>query len=335
MRKLGPYKLLLAFGLSVVFTTATVAASDDLDIKNQVELLLAGELPIDEVDDPRVWQMLIGGDIIGNGGGVVEVRFHQVYRTLPQLLRSCLILPQCQLSRDQKALLLEILNVAKDNLDLPYKLIFLDSRSAPRFFDQAPERVVRSARTGFRPELPVFINRDHLYLAGLPAMETPNILALLIHELGHQTGLLSHSELDELGGLVGQFFANGIYHVDRLFDGLTMEWQVVNFTQPEQWPELWWSWGEHSQFLSQGLRNAAKCNDSHHRPIGGQLSNLYWKRDSNNRDVRVVRMGAWLKVFCQDENSVVWDEEHDLQIDIYVTSERVGSRDYEAKFRFR
>ncbi|MCB0386200.1 MAG: hypothetical protein KDD43_12475, partial [Bdellovibrionales bacterium] len=223
------------------------AAPRDLDPKDQAELLLSGQLPIDEVDDPRVWELLVGGDIIGNGGGIVEVRFHQIYRTLPQLLRSCLVLPQCQLSREQKILLLEILEVAKVNVDLTYKLIFLDANKAPGFFDTAPERVVRSARTGFRSQIPVFINRDHLYRLGLPALETPHILALLIHELGHQTGLLSHSELDNLGGLVSQFFANGNHHIDRVFDGFHMEWQVVNFTQPEQWRELWWSWGDHSQ----------------------------------------------------------------------------------------
>lgn len=325
-------RLILLFSWGVVGLSQGFAETREGDPQEKARLLMAGQLEIDAIKDPRVWEYLVGGDIIGNGGGIAEIRLHQIFERLPRLLRGCLTLTQCELATSERAKLAAIVQVAKDNRDLPYRLIFVSGKEYPLFFSSPDLKVIRTAKTGFTSRLPIFVNRDHLYRHGVPSLETDEMLSLLVHELGHQVGIREHNKLDQLGGRVSQFVMNGSSHINRRFDGWLMEWQVVSFLQPTNWAEMWWSWGEQAYSLTPGLRQSAKCDDPDRFAVGGRVTNIHWQRDTIERESRVARLGAWLKLFCEDSSGLIWDEDKDLQIEIHLQGTKWEARISDVKF---
>lgn len=320
--------MIRVFLFSLIFTllgsgtfSAWAATPLPATTAEQARGLMEGELSIDQIKGHRLWEYLLGGDIIGNGGGLSEIRLHQIYQRLPRLLNSCLRSNQCPLTDREREWLATIVNVAKANRDLPYKLIFVSGQEFPHFFATKPDGAPRTARTGFKPLLPVFVNRDHLYDQGRPSQQTGELMALLIHELGHQAGFRGHTELDHLGSYVADYVMNGNLVANRSVAGKQLEWQVMNYNQGTQWPEMWWAWGEQSYSLTSGLRRHSKCSNSDLYPIGAEVTNLHWVRDPGTHKGESARMGAWLKLYCEDSSTMIWEEHYDLQIYIPSLSE--------------
>ena len=277
------------------------------------EVLRTGNLEL--VSDPRVWELLSGGDLIGNGGGVVENNFQYALMSLPSFLRECLSNSKCLISDSERNLVKDIMNVALFNRAVPYRLIFLSAKDHPNFFTDAGEFIVRTAKTGFEMGMPVFINRDHLYRDGEPAMSKEEIISLLIHELGHQTGVRSHSHLDELGGKIRFFLSKSHYEIEQYIGVGSATLGFFNFRSPNIRSEVYFSFEGLQVDVKPFISNALSCPGPDRYPVGYSLSNPHWKRSFvNENGERIIPFGSWIKVHCMQMNTVIWPESHDLEV---------------------
>ena len=109
------------FSLSII-AEGTSSRHDRVDITPELsrteleevkELFLRGELSIEDIQNPAVWEFLYGGDIIGNGGGIVESNFNFIYQNISQYIREYLVTNRKVMGMNDYVTLASIANLAK------------------------------------------------------------------------------------------------------------------------------------------------------------------------------------------------------------------------------
>ncbi|MBL7669710.1 MAG: hypothetical protein JNM39_04435 [Bdellovibrionaceae bacterium] len=154
-----------------------------------------------------------GGDLAGNGGGIVEQNFQFVHVNLPRILTICLNSTQC-VSNEEAKVLSKILQSFPNELKTKPGLVFESGAANPtRFIVHGQPRV---AVTGDRVGDPIYLNLDILYgLTSAGKVEVAGVgtaIAILIHELAHHQGKYQSQEderfLDLLGAKVRAYLAS-------------------------------------------------------------------------------------------------------------------------------
>lgn len=245
-----------------------------------------------------------GGVVVGNGAGIVENNFQMVYLSLESILDNCLNMKNCPIQDDEKLNLIKIKIITKKNTEMNNRLVFVSEKSNPGFFTTGEAEINRIAKTALTPDSPIYINSDLLYEAGKPVLTVKSITALLVHELGHQAGLLDHRELDILGAKVAIFSDT---HTD--FYGYQIEndplhrnivFSVTNFDYPVKSIMMMFNWkNEFSLNLSAALIESTSCKYDSESFEGVQLTNGHYSFDKNNR----LLFEGWVKIFCYESFS--------------------------------
>ncbi len=287
-------------------------------VKQEAEDLLNGNLSVDEVSTSVVWDIIQGGDIIGNGTGIIEVRFFESFYALPSLVSRCVDSSYCPLSKADKVMLLSISEVLKVNLQQKHQLLFLSGKVYPRFFVDSDQIGPRTAKTGFRKGLPIFLNRDHFYKNGSPNIQIKEAIAILIHELGHQTGERSHTKLDALGTRFANWATEKSYFLQRKIENDYAEFSVMNPETPNRWPLAWISWKSESQSITAKLKENAQCKDRTREPVGASLSNLHWKREFLSPELNRISASAWVTLYCLGDDTLIYEEDHSIDLDFTI-----------------
>lgn len=154
--------------------------------------------------------------------------------------------PYLKVSKEERVILKEIAKVARSGRDNRDVLIFLSGKRYPGFFQDVSDPQVRVAKTIFEPAAPIFINLDQVYDSSTsqPSVDYPSSLAILIHELGHQVGVRSHSSLDDLGSKFRSYISSDSDEVSRIVgeDHLTLS--VLNLQLPRQRALMTLSFGD-------------------------------------------------------------------------------------------
>ena len=316
-------KSLLIFCVCTSFFFSEISsANQDPLIERQVRQLLDSELAVDDISDTRVWDMIQGGDIIGNGTGIAEIRFFESYYSLPSLLKRCLESTYCPLSQADKDILKIISEVLTENLKKRHQLLFISGKVYPRFFIDSDQIGPRTAKTGFKKGLPIFLNRDHFYKNGTPSIQIKEAIAILVHELGHQTGERSHTKLDGIGTRFATWATGKSYFIQTKVQERLAEFSVINPENPNKWPIAWISWDFYSVNLNKSIKDGAHCKDVSREPIGATLSNLHWRRESITPKETRISASAWVTLFCLGEDTLIYEEEHAVDIDLSIYIEK-------------
>lgn len=293
-------------------------SSQKLPLDQETKELLDGNRTVDEVSSEAVWDLIQGGDIIGNGTGITEVRFFESYYALPALVKRCLESSLCPISYSDRAILQSITEVLKVNLRQRHQLLFLSGSAYPRFFVDSDQIGPRTAKTGFRMGLPIFLNRDHFYKNGAPNIQTKEAIAILIHELGHQTGERSHTLLDGIGTKFATWATGKSYFLQRKIEDDFAEFSVMNSETPNRWPLTWISWRGNSISFTAKLKEDAKCKDQSREAVGASLSNLHWRREFLGTELKRISASAWVTLYCLGEDSLIYEEDHSIDVDYTI-----------------
>ncbi|MDD0851860.1 hypothetical protein HBN50_02080 [Halobacteriovorax sp. GB3] len=166
-----------------------------LDPMKRIGLNLAFQKEIYQLEE--VMAKSGDGDVVGNGGGIVEMMFHSAYNNLPYLLEVCIQQENCNISKQEKEILKEMSEVIEININKSDKFAFIDEKYSG-FFYEGPSNTPRVARTGFTDEFPIYVNIAQLYNM-LDLVNMNYITALIVHEVGHQIGIEDHDFLHHLG----------------------------------------------------------------------------------------------------------------------------------------
>jgi len=157
----------------------------------------------------------------------------------------------------------------------------LDS-ARPAFFETGLGEAHRVAQTGFIPRVPIYFNTDQFYNAnGTPALDLPVLTSILIHELGHQAGIVEHAYLDQLGPRIRNWLMNRTFELGYQYPNSSLKILSINYANQNSTPDLYFVDDMGSNSLVIVLAPVARCADPMEILIGWSLINLHWDSQLN------------------------------------------------------
>src|SRR5690606_26902362 len=102
------------------------------------------------------------GDIVGNGGGLVEQNFQFAYDKAAEFIDQCIKKSSCGVSEDDLEILNEIKLTIISNWGSKDRLKFIPHTFSDFFHDEK-DYEIRIAKTGFDPSFPILINLSLAY----------------------------------------------------------------------------------------------------------------------------------------------------------------------------
>jgi hypothetical protein len=272
-----------------------------------------------------------GGGLVHDGAGVVEQDFIYAYESIPQSVASCFQNPRCagELPADAIQALKDISSLVSRNILTTHPLHFVSAKASPGFFDLSVTEPNRIAMTELRPNAQIFINTDLLYTAdGIPAVDFGKATAILIHEVGHQTGRQDHAFLDFIGSKVRENLASNIsFHTAQLVAGkndLTI--QIVDFNLVAISSSVYYSSGDKKLPLNGVILQSITCPGSLNTPVGFELSNGHWEHATYLTTSEIqTRFKAWSRFSCLDSHGVLTSHSADIEVKFILSPPDGGS----------
>lgn len=241
------------------------------------------------------------GDIVGNGSGFHENQAEFFYQSLAKNIVSALGQHAVLLSDEERKVLRDILNILLEQRDQA-KIIFLNESDVPGFFyDPMKEGSPRIAKTGFDSSYPIYVNRD---MVEKQFNHSPlTWVSLLVHELGHQTGVSSHSFLDRLGSKVRLVLSLGEESIVYPIIGTTgIQVMAINHYVSDGLPDLIVLYNGQAKGIGSWDVESLNGVCGNNRFDGFHLINMHWK-DRSKFDMgmkMMIPMGAWAHVRCHN-----------------------------------
>lgn len=258
------------------------------------------------------------GDIVGNGGGLVEQNFQHAYDKAADLIDHCSVYKNCDIDDDDLAILEEIKLTIISNWGNKERLKFVPSQFED-FFNDEGDYETRIAKTGFDPSFPILINLNLAYRNESFAYDFGAMIAIVIHEVGHQIGIIDHGYLDFLGQIIrretiarqdnfGIKIGNGKFNIAVLNSGL------YSLSKPG----LYVSYNDKSIPLIKKVSHEINC------PINSELSGFYienghFSKPNVIRHRILLQFESWLTYFCESkETKAVRRFERDMNMEFYL-----------------
>ncbi len=189
---------------------------------------------------------------------------------------------------------------------MEFLIIPLRERDQPGFFDTAYGQAHRIAKTGLTPDTPIYFNTDLLYKSGQPALDFQAITALLIHELGHQTGNPNHAALDSLGSKVRLPLDSPIKPLTYQDRNLDITITAINYITNSGRADLYINDGHALKSLSKYVIAAAQCpGGPSNIPLGWKIENAHWENVPSREEGAKISLPfeAWINIQCIDMNA--------------------------------
>ena len=263
-----------------------------------------------EREAAQVMARLGSGDIVGNGGGLLEQNFTSAYYSIQTAIQNCLDRYECGLDENEELLLKEINSIYIEKIDQERPLIFVSEKNADGFFFTEDDQSSRVAKTGFSKESPIFIN---LNIAESIIDDTPAMIAILIHELGHQVGIANHSLLDQLGAKVRNQWSSNWTILRFIMDDYNLDVRLFSSELNYINSKLSYSFRGEVRSLNNGIFNRIECLEEE-SIYGFSLSNGHWKRPIQNNWRTKIGIDYWINIYCQTLNGDIRTIQKDLSI---------------------
>ncbi|AUN98409.1 hypothetical protein C0V70_09890 [Bacteriovorax stolpii] len=239
-----------------------------------------------------------GGTVVGNGAGIVESNFQQGYLSLSKIIANCEAAQNCGLDLEEKNILKDIHEVLTKNLQNKNRLVFLSEKANPGFFTTGASESYRIAKTMLVPNSPIYINTDMLYdKDGNPTLNFNGIVRILVHELGHQTGIEGHSTLDILGAKIATYAEEHTsyfrYNVEETRESVFFS--VANYSYPIKTTLVMFNWkNSSSRDLSYAIIANSECPYDSESYAGIEVLNGHYSFDRRGQ----LSFNAWVKLSC-------------------------------------
>lgn len=237
-----------------------------------------------------------GPDIVGNGTGRIEQLTYFHYRNLDKTISFCLNSNRCSLKPEERTILLSVRDIILATRTEQNRLIFLSEDKFQEILNPELDMAIRIAKTDFTTHSPIYFNINELYK--IPENDlSSQLVAILIHELGHQTGERSHSKLDVLANKVSLVFELTKTEIQQ--DVLNAAFKLAVFSNRGiyDFPELILQYREQT-FTAPSFIDQLKCDEGTEL-VGTQLSNIHWEKVDYIDESFVLRAKVWSESFCE------------------------------------
>lgn len=253
------------------------------------------------------------GGIVGNGAGLVEQNIQYAMVALGKTLEHCIANPTlCRLDDSDVSLLVEINQIQKQIYTNPGKIVVQSEKANPGFFTTGVSEEHRIAKTELYANAVIYLNSDLFYTAeGVPRLDFAAITAILVHELGHQTGETNHARLDVLGAKLRDVVAQKSVSYTYTFpvEGFTstIDVNIINYGLPVAMADLYISWdGNASVKLTNKILKNLSCGNNG-TPVGYEVSNGHFFLTAKAEEYsyeQLIGFSAWISTFCLYEQSL-------------------------------
>ncbi len=261
-----------------------------------------------------------GGDIIGNGGGLGEMNFVYALSNLADFITDT-VKNENMNGRDADNLL-KIAALSRREARKKDKLIFISAQKNPEIFSTHAHEEARLAVTGSSATAPIFVNLDMLYkkiFDMTEVMALPEMISILVHELGHQVGIEDHAYLDYLGARVRRMVSRDINRISRPL-GEKTKFEFLSFSYWSQnFPKLQLAIEGNLKDFSADLAPLMKCSDGK-RPVSMRMSNQHLAAPVGFNGNWVVPFRAWIELACFSNGNVII-EHKTLVLDTVISEE--------------
>jgi len=297
----------LLSALIFIFIQSLVIASDyRITIPDEVikQLNISDELKA----------MLSSGDIVGNGGGVGEQNFRYVYHKLPAYIKKCTNSNLCPIGKKYQTMLQDMIPLINNNLKNKDALIFLSEKRYQGFFKNDNDPEERIAKTAFLKGSPIFINLDLVYQDVIkPHLSLHEMAGILIHELGHQLGELSHSTLDELSAQFRSVITDLLIEDSTNILGNLLEIDIYNSKDDSQKSLIELRMNNRLLNVGKKLDTLLTCVNG--TVFGYRITNTHWERPFyNSNSEMIVNHKGWIDYLCMDNHGVLWSYNKDITL---------------------
>lgn len=250
------------------------------------------------------------GDIVGNGGGLIEQNFILAYFSVQTAIENCLATALCYKSLHDKRILKELNTLFINKLNQKNTLIFLKNSDTDNFFNGELDASERLAKTGFSKDHPIFINIDE---ASDIKNNIPAMISILIHELGHQLGITGHNYLGLLSAKVRNNWEESWTESSIEIGERTLTAKLFSTQSNFINAKLSYEFEGSAKNLNSKIFEVLKCNAGE-TLYGFYLSNQHWNRPVSTRKNYSVNMELWLDIYCQDTYGAIWTNQKDLSV---------------------
>lgn len=263
------------------------------------------------------WRASGGGTVVGNGAGLVESNFQFAYLSLKKILPHCYQKNTCDLVQEEKEIIIKMNEIVVENANKKDRLVFLSEKANPGFFTTGVDEKYRIAKTFLNSQAPIYINTDLLYKDnGTPALSFQDILRILIHELGHQTGVKEHSGLDILGAKIATYSEEHTnYYQYKIADNQKLIFTVTNIETPVKSSIVIFNWINLGSIdLSDIITEGSECSYDSESFAGLEVINGHYSIGPKG----VVNFEAWINVSCHESFSgeiFVYKRDLSVQLD--------------------
>lgn len=266
-----------------------------------------------------------GADIVGNGGGAVEQASLYIYRSLDRYISQCLNSKDCYQDTERRDVLKKIREVVLKNREEKNRLVFLSGENFEKYMQDELDPEIRVAKTGFSDEFPIFINLTEAHNYPKDAIYS-SMVALLVHEIGHQVGVASHSFLDDLALSVRAMMEANTKELT--FDVLGGQFIFTLFASSNQY--------DFAQYVLEynddkyevpSLMTAYKCTNGD-KLVGANLDNIYWEKGRTVNYHYILSLNGWGEFACERKNKTVYFEQVNVRLTWDFTLERLPGEKY-------
>lgn len=235
------------------------------------------------------------GDVVGNGGGLIESQTSYYLNNLDKMITNSIEQSPELFTKTERLTLDYILNVIKLS-NFKNKVIFIDDKDFFFDFDDFQER---AAKTGFSYKYPIFINRNFIY-ENISNDLSP-MITLLVHELGHQAGIKSHSTLDRLGSKVRQVFMAETQRLGVEVTGKPLTVTHSRFISAGAWPDLTLKYNDKLTSVPKISYEVIKSKCGSNYPINYEFNNLHWAtRPIVTESLVYLILEGWVDFKCSN-----------------------------------
>lgn len=239
-----------------------------------------------------------GADIVGNGAGRIEIMANYYLRQLDQTISDCLNSKTCHITKADRFVLKEIRNISLESRVQNKKLIFLNGIDFENIFNSPNDPEIRIAKTGYHKKYPIFFNLTELYKTDLDIIDR-NLIAILIHELGHQTGIKSHTYLDELAARLSFYFEQKLNRIKYNHQQTELILTTLNNRGSFDFSKSYLSINQ-QVFEINYIAEKLKCINEKDKTIGINLENAHWKKIKLTASEKIITLGFWATVYCEN-----------------------------------
>ncbi len=270
-----------------------------------------------------IMKALGSGDIVGNGSGLVEQNFTFAYYNLQNAIFNCLGNKyECQIDAQEELILREINQafIAKAYMKRP--LIFVSKEFAGDFFHNEVDITSRIAKTGFSRRGHIFINLEESQFI---ANDIPAMISILIHELGHQIGIISHSFLDQLGTKVRNQWNKNWQSFEFEVNGTPLTLRLLSNANNYISSNLSYTYNGKFEHLGETIYKHLSCGDKE-VVYGFNLNNGHWQRPTYSDNKTTITMNFWLDTYCENQDKMMRVKQSDLSIQFTHKDGKIQAR---------